>query len=144
MTTADMYNIVLLGLCCWREAQNQPKAAQIAQACSVRNRVDMPGYWDWGTDYPSVILKPWQYSSFNHNDPNATKMPLSSDPSWVQCLGVGADVYQGMLDDTTAGATHYFDKSLDANPPAWAAKMDHTCDIGAFRFFRPKPQAISA
>lgn len=146
MNGPEMYEVVLLGLCTWREAQNQPKAAQIGQAWSVRNRVERPNFWDWGNSYASVILKPWQYSSFNHNDPNAVKVPFDTDESWQQCLGVALDVYQGLLNDPTAGCTHYYDKSLDAHPPEWATngKMDHIIDLGAFRFFKPKPVAISA
>lgn len=139
-----MYNIVLLGICTWREAQNQPRVAQVGQAWSVRNRVDRPGFWDWGDSYASVILKPFQYSSFNHNDPNALKIPADTDPSWIQCLAIAQDVYQGISEDPTSGSTHYFDSSLDANPPAWAAKMEHVIDLGQLRFYRPKVVAISA
>ncbi len=145
MTASDMYDIVLLALCTWREAQNQPRVARIGQAWSVRNRVDRPGFWDWGTSYSSVILKPWQYSSFNHGDPNATKMPLGTDPAWQACLSIAQDAYQGISADPTYGCTHYYDSSLDATPPEWATngKMEHVIDLGAFRFFRPLV-AISA
>lgn len=144
MTAADWYDIVLLALCTWREAQDQPKVAQIGQAWSVRNRVDRPGFWDWGDSYSSVILKPLQYSSFNHNDPNATKIPMAKWASWQQCLAIAQDVYQGLSADPTDGSTHYFDSSLDGNPPEWAAKMEHVIDLGNFRFYRPRPMAISA
>jgi N-acetylmuramoyl-L-alanine amidase len=142
MTTSDMYDVVLLGLCCWREAQNQPKVAQIGQAWSVRNRVDAahpPGHplW-WGSGYVGVILQPWQYSSFNHNDSNAVKMPFQSDPAWQQCLEVAQDVWQGLVPDPTDGSTHYYDASLDANPPKWATdgSMVHAMDLGQFRFWK--------
>ena len=140
-----MYDAILLAVCCWREAQNQPRAVQIAQAWSVRNRVDRPGFWDWGDSYSTVILKPWQYSSFNRNDPGALKLPEDTDLSWQQCLGVAQDVYQGITSDPTGGCTHYYDKSLDAHPPDWATngKMEHVIDLGAFRFYRPL-MAISA
>lgn len=145
MTGADLYNIILLALCNWREAQNQSTAAKMGQAWSVRNRVERPGFWDWGDSYSSVILKPFQYSSFNHNDPNALKLPYETDTSWQQCLSIAQDVYQGISEDPVSGATHYYDSSLDAHPPEWATsgKMEHIVDLGAFRFFRPL-MAISA
>jgi len=136
MTGTDMYDVVLLGLCCWREAQNQLKVAQIGQAWTVRNRVDKPSWW--GTGYAGVILHPFQYSSFNHNDPNAVKMPFPGDPSWQQCLEVAQDVYQALIPDPTNGCTHYYDASLDAHPPKWATdgSMVHEIDLGLFRFWR--------
>jgi hypothetical protein len=139
MTAADMYNVVLLALCNWREAQNQPSATRIGQAWSVRNRVERPGFWDWGDSYSSVILKPLQYSSFNHDDPNAVKIPHDTDASWQQSLSIAQDVYQGISNDPTSGCTHYYDKSLDAHPPQWATngKMEHVIDMGELRFFRP-------
>jgi N-acetylmuramoyl-L-alanine amidase len=132
----EMYEVVLLGLCIWREAQNQPKQAQEGVGWSIKNRASAPGWW--GHSIVSCILQPWQYSSFNHNDPNATKMPKEDDQSWEQCLAVAQDVWQGIAPDPTSGAQNYFDKSLDANPPTWA--MDgsyvHVIDIGDLRFWR--------
>ena len=145
MTGSEMYDLVLLALCCWREAQNQPRAAQLGQAWSVRNRVDRPGFWDWGDSYSTCILKKWQYSSFNAGDVNATKMPEDIDPSWQQCLAIAQDVFQGISADPTSGSTHYYDRSLDATPPEWATngKMEHVINLGAFRFYRPL-MAVSA
>lgn len=133
-----MYDVVLLALCCWREARNQPKVAQTGQAWTVKNRMVHPGWW--GKDYTTVILKPFQYSSFNHNDPNAVKMPFADDPAWQQCLEVAQDVYQNIVIDPTSGCTHYFDASLDSHPPNWATdgSMEHVTDLGQFRFWRIK------
>lgn len=138
MTGADMYDVVLLALCCWREARNQRKVAQVGQAWTVRNRADKPSWW--GDSISSVILKPEQYSSFNAGDPNSTKLPHSTDPSWLQCLEVAQDVYQGIEADPTNGATHYFDASLDSHPPSWATAptMEHVIDLDQFRFYRLK------
>ena len=141
MMPNEMYDLILLALCCWREAQNQPKAAQIAQCWSVRNRVERPNFWNWGDSYSTVILKPEQYSSFNRRDPNSTKFPHPSDPAWQQCLSVAQDVYQGTYQDLTEGCTHYYDASLDSNPPEWAksGELEHVVDYGQLRFWRVKP-----
>jgi hypothetical protein len=62
------------GLCAYREARGETAATQFAQACSVCNRVMQPCWW--GTDVITVVLKPFQYSSFNFNDPNNLVWPL--------------------------------------------------------------------
>jgi N-acetylmuramoyl-L-alanine amidase len=136
MTGADMYDLVLLALCCWREARGQPKIAKTGQVFTVKNRLAHPGWW--GHSYVTIILMPFQYSSFNHNDPNAVKMPFSDDPAWQECLEVAQDVYQGIVPDPSNGATHYFDASLDAHPPKWATdgSMEHVVDLGLFRFWK--------
>lgn len=129
------YAKILWALCVWREARNQTHAAKVAVARSILNRVNHPSWW--GVDLVSVILKPWQYSSFNKNDPNAVKLPQETDTSWVDSLQAVEDVLGGGT-DPTGGATSYFDKSLDSNPPKWATdgSMTHTADIGDFHFYR--------
>jgi hypothetical protein len=82
---------------------------------------------------------PWQYSSFNHNDPNATKWPMETDNSWQECLSVAADIGSDTpsIADPTGGATSYFDMSLDLNPPKWAedGSQVKTCDYGRLHFY---------
>jgi hypothetical protein len=56
---------------------------------------------------------------------------------------VAADVYTPDVADApkildlTRGATSYFDKSLDLNPPSWAidGHMKHVCDFGRLHFY---------
>jgi N-acetylmuramoyl-L-alanine amidase len=136
MNPSQMYELVLLALCNWREARGEPIDAKMAQAWTVRNRALHPSWW--GHDWVSVILKPFQYSSFNANDPNASKMPGMEDTSWTDCLSVANEVYAGTGTDPTSGCSHYFDKSLDLHPPVWATdgSMVHVTDIGSFRFYR--------
>lgn len=138
MTSAEMYDMVLLGLCIWREARGESKIAQVGVAWTIKNRVLKPSWW--GKDYVDVILKPYQFSSFDHNDPNAVKFPVPDDASWVQCFEVAQDVYEGITEDPTAGCTHYFDASLDSHPPDWATggTMEHVTDLGQLRFWRIK------
>ena len=61
---------------------------------------------------------PWQYSSFNENDPNSTRFPAPTDPSYQDSLQAAEEVLG--VADTTRGATRYYDKSLDPRPPKWA------------------------
>jgi len=130
----ESYEFVLLALCVWREARGEPVPAKLGVAWSIKNRVSRPTWW--GKDWASVILKPFQYSSFNPNDPNAVKWPGALDTSWQACLDVAGQVFGDATPDPTAGSTHYFDKSLDGNPPTWAKEMTHTVDIGALHFYK--------
>src|SRR5690242_18548874 len=132
----DYYPIVLLALCIWREARGEPFDAKVAVAWSVRNRVIRPRWW--GHSFEGCILMPYQYSSFNRADPNSTKLPASSDPSWVDSLTIAISVYQGnsTFSDKSCGADSYYDRSLDGNPPEWAASAIHTADVGSLHFFR--------
>lgn len=124
----------LLALCVWREARGEhSQAAKLAVAASIMNRVHGPKWW--GNSIRTVILKPWQYSSFNHNDPNAGKWPVAGHEHWEECLRIATDLLAGLLKDNTMGAVSYFDRTLDDCPPRWAAKMYHTCDIEDFHFY---------
>lgn len=136
LDSQDAYPFALASLCCWREARGEPIEAKIGQAWCIRNRVDNPSWW--GKDWVSVILKPYQFSAFNAGDPNATKFPQIIDASWQACLQAVEMVWNKSVPDPTNGATHYFDKSLDSNHPAWAkdGSMIQTVAIGGLRFWK--------
>lgn len=129
-----IWEIFMLALLIWREARGESYDAQVAVACSVRNRVQRPGWW--GKTWLTVILMPEQYSCFNPGDPNATKLPVEVNGIFPVCLAIARDVHNGKTADTTDGATHYFDKSLDANPPYWVPDMTHVKDVGDFHFYK--------
>lgn len=134
----EAWEFSLLSLCNYREAEGEIVLAKSAQAWSVRNRVLRPSWW--GTDYASVILKHvqniYQYSCFNPGNPRSLVFPAANDTAWQACLMVCDDAYNGRGNDPSQGGQSYFDKSLDANPPSWAAKMIHTADVGNFHFYR--------
>lgn len=140
MNAAQMYEFILLALCIWREARGENLLTKEAVAWSIRNRVQKPGWW--GTGWAGIILQPYQYSSFNRTDPNATKLPIPADPSWQDSLEVAQMIYttgaDPSLPDPTRGATSYFDMSMDHNPPTWATdgSMVKTCDVGRLHFYR--------
>ena len=135
METYDSYSDHdLLALCIWREARGETRDGKFAVGCSIRNRVNHPRWW--GRDYRSVILDPWQYSSFNAADPNSNKFPHPGDSAYDDCEACATSVLNGDA-DMTGGAVSYFDKSLDANPPTWPSspQFAHSVDIGAFHFY---------
>jgi spore germination cell wall hydrolase CwlJ-like protein len=134
----ESWNVSILALCGWREARNQGRAGMTAVCWSVRNRVFHPAIHWWGRSWPGVILHPYQYSSFNHDDPNAFLLPADpiSDPSWADALQAAQDVYTPATPDPTLGATHYY---LDGSPiPTWANERGtvFTVQIGKHRFYK--------
>ncbi len=135
-TLEQVYEVFLLALVIWREARGEILAAKYGVAWVVMNRTKHPGWWG-GPSTVSVILKPFQFSSFNHNDPNATRWPSPLDTSWEASLQIAADMYAGQGQDPTSGAVYYFDRSLDNNPPVWAidGSTVHTADIGNLHFY---------
>jgi spore germination cell wall hydrolase CwlJ-like protein len=130
-------DMTLLALCLWREARGESITTKQAVAWAIRNRVLNPGWW--GRSWWSVILMHSQFSSFNHNDPNAVLWPTENDSAWTDCLSVAADIGgdSPSVLDPTGGATSYFDKSLDNNPPSWATdgSQVHKYDSGRLHFY---------
>lgn len=122
-----------------REAGNQTIDGMHAVGWSIKNRVTLQAK-RWGQEYTDVIEKPWQYSSIEgpQSDPNLKKYPDLDVKPWPDAFQAAVDVYFERVPDPTGGAHSYFDKSLDANPPAWAndGEYVHTVDVGAFHFFR--------
>lgn len=130
---------VLLACLLWGEARGCHDDGKLAVANVVKNRV-LSGRFPGRDDWAKVITAPLQFSSLNANDPNRKKLlePLKwdSQSTWDSCYACASAVLDGMTMDNTQRATHYFDRSLDANPPHWAAAFVHTCDIDRLHFYR--------
>lgn len=123
-----------------REARGETYEAMLGVAWSVRNRVTRPRYW--GHDWMTVMSHPDAYSSMSppakDNDPNLRVWFDETNAKWALVLEAAEAAYWGVGPDPTNGATHYFDRSLDDNPPAFATdpNSEHVCDIGALHFYR--------
>ena len=137
-TYLESYELILLAILIWREARNQPIEGKRAVAWSVRNRVLKPGKTWYGDDWEEVVLKPWQYTSFEKSDPNSSKLPAdpSKDAAWADSLLVADEVYRGLGTDPTAGATHYYNPKAVAKP-TWvdAPGSTYKCTIGDHWFY---------
>jgi N-acetylmuramoyl-L-alanine amidase len=131
----DLTDAELYALCVWRESSNQQPLAQTGVAWTIRNRVEHPGWW--GDSYRTVILKPWQFSSFNVSDPNNTRWPEDGDESWPQVQAICTGVLDGTIPDPTNGATSYYDNSISF-PKAWGNPMDwsNCANLGSFKFWK--------
>ena len=131
----ELSDLGILALCCWREARGEVEDGKRGVAHVIANRVKLGG-WQ-GRDWHSVVLKPWQFSSFNLSDPNNTKWPSDDDPSWTECLSISSGVLMGMDDDLTGGATYYYDTSIGW-PKAWGneAEYENTLNVGRLKFWK--------
>jgi len=128
---------LLLALCGWREAGNEPIDCMRGVQHVVMNRVASPGWW--GHDIHSVILAPWQFSSFNGGTPDEKRWPQDDDPFWIEALRVAAVVSIKQDADPTHGATSYYADYI--RPPSWTLSMIFTVQFGNTRFYRTKTAA---
>lgn len=135
----DLDDAHLLALCIYREARGESFLGKRGVACVVRNRVAARSYF--GADYARVILKPYQFSSFNANDPNSGVWPIDGEPVWMECL-VEANNVLGGIDDVSNGALFYFSPPLTAPPHAWGPVVA-TAHIGNLNFYKPAPANLS-
>jgi hypothetical protein len=137
----QLSDLNLLGLCVWREAQDQPAEGMRAVAHVVRNRTFRPSWWNSriAGSYRNVILKPYQFSSFNIGDPNEKKWPADDDPSWILVQETVLWVPCGVDQDNTDGAVMYHDTSIGW-PTSWGNEADflNTLNVGRMRFYKPK------
>lgn len=122
-----------------REGRGEIYDAMLGIAWSVRNRVLRPRYW--GHDWLSVMSHPEAYSSMappsSDNDPNLRVWADLTVASWNLVLEASEAAYGGVGADPVAGATHYYDRSLDSDPPYWTkdGSAQHVRDIGNLRFW---------
>ena len=127
--------LMLLARMVFGEARNQPLEAMIGVAFTAINRMEIGGWY--GKSLREVLLKPWQYSCFNKNDPNRKKLmnPLLYEKLeiFTKCLAVAHAVLNGLVKDPTNGATHYFSGN---RKPRWARKMRWCGKIGDFKFYK--------
>lgn len=127
----------MLAIAIYREAANQDYIGKLAVGWSIRNRVMKPGATWWGDDWETVILKPWQYSSFNANDPNAVKIPgdPANDQAWASSLLAAQVAYTGTGTDPVDSATHYYNPKAVKGTPAWVATAKFVKTIGDHWFY---------
>ena len=111
---------------------------KIAVAQVVANRVAAGG--PFGHGWHAVMLKPWQFSCFNIQDPNYNKLlqPVSWDAEavWRTCLYIARAALRGALPGVVDGCCYYHAAGLPM--PAWAKKLEFYKQIGRHKFYRSK------
>lgn len=131
---SDSYSGIITALAIWREARGSSDAAKRAILHVILNRA-RAGFR--GHDPLSVILFPYQFSSFSAKDPNAVRLPdpknLADWRAWLACC---AEV-DAAGDDPTGGAMFYHSYPAGSELwPGWATVDKLTLQVEVFRFYR--------
>lgn len=144
--TADEFlneiHIDVMARTLWGEARSEGVKGIEAVAHVILNRVaiaDRNGgrYW-WGHDVTTVCQRPYQFSCWNHDDPNRARIIKLdiSDIHFATAMRIARRAVYGQLGkDPTGGATHYH--TLDIMP-AWAQGETPTVIIGRHTFYNLK------
>lgn len=127
----DFEPIVILTLYC--EASSASQAEREAVGHVILNRTRDHRYPNTPA---AVCMQPEQFSEFNGDkaDWNNLRRGLESppgDPAMQACAA--AWVMAKNVPDTTGGATHYHDKSID--PPKWTIGARVTLSTSKFIFY---------
>ena len=136
----------LLALCIWREARGELFLVKMCVGQVIVNRAKVACWWNGDTvSIRATILHPFQFSSFNADDPNADKWPEDDSQAWQDSILAQKSAMNQSLADPTDGATYYFDKSISW-PSGWGKEADYenTVNLGNMRFFKPKPKDAQA
>lgn len=144
MTPAAELDSILAKLCIFREARGESMAGKAAVLAVLRNRAyDLKNRWP--KTLSGVVLQPFQFSSFNANDPNVTAWPkYGSHADWLAWLDC-CTVYDAPLTaDSVFGAQFYHDNFIPPPAVAWlgpghtVADLEalKTCEIGRLSFYK--------
>jgi spore germination cell wall hydrolase CwlJ-like protein len=120
----------------WGEARGENTTGRVAVAWVIKNRADHPAWW--GSSIRTVCLAPWQFSCWNANDPNRSKMldpQIEADPAYRAIKQICIDVLTREVPDTTFGANHYCVTRI-APSTSWAVGKTPTAIIGAHSFYK--------
>lgn len=134
ITVADAEDLYLPALCVWREMRGESPQARLACFWVIRNRTTDLRF-RWPRRPALVVTQPFQFSSFNHGDPNAALIPKAGGTDWHAWLDICAmcDAPGG---DPTGGANQYEALPDDAPKPGWVAQSSLLVTIGKTRFYR--------
>lgn len=112
------------------ECRGESREGQVAVACVIFNRFKSKKWFSAKT-IAGVCQKPWQFSCWNSNDPNAQKIANLSYAQYMPFFDIIKCAEQG---DITNGATHYCTKQVVKNTK-WAEGKTPCLEIGNHLFF---------
>lgn len=135
---ASLPPLIVMALTVWGEARGEPPAGQRAVAWTIRNRADHPCWW--GRDLTDVCLKPYQFSCWNHNDPNYPRLINEAtrgrpDFKAVRLICESVMLSTSADDDPTNGADHYCTRAVAAKT-SWTHGRVPVAEIGNHLFYR--------
>ena len=116
-----------LALCVWREARGESPKGKRLVAQTIENRVQAK---QWPDTYVGVITQKSQFSSFNDDDPNTTKFPSETDPTWPACVAAADAVLETA--EPFTDADHYCVTTVF---PTWRDESKIVAQEGHHVFF---------
>ncbi len=128
--------LTLLTMCIYGESRSESYEGKLAIGYVVMNRLKERKWF--GKTLREVILKPYQFSCFNQNDPNYRKLFKPQVRYWKECFKAAWNAYSKLGQDPTEGANHYCRYNIT---PKWIHKMDHKKKIGNHIFYSSSSSA---
>jgi cell wall hydrolase len=122
--------LTLLTMCIYGESRSESYEGKLAIGYVVMNRLHERKWF--GKTLREVILKPYQFSCFNRNDPNYRKLFKPKARYWKECFKAAWNAYSKLGEDPTDGSNHYCRYNIT---PRWIHKMDQKKRIGNHIFF---------
>jgi len=87
----------------WGEARGESFEGKVAVAAVICNRMHQTN-----ATACEVVLKPWQFSFWNTDDPSRWRMrPTLTDSGWKDSYKAASAIYYGLIDDPTRGCLSY-------------------------------------
>lgn len=126
MKLDELTDVELVAATIAGEARGESITGQIAVGCTIRNRVNHPGWW--GKSWRGVVLahatvsgrEIYQFSCWHPDDPNRAFIDSIDfrhpDTLTDQLLWIAVGVYLNKITDITNGANHYHAIYAD---PSW-------------------------
>jgi spore germination cell wall hydrolase CwlJ-like protein len=140
----SLYNrrdVLLLAATMWGEARGEGVLAMRAVGHVILNRAESDNASRYGTGLRGVILRPWQFSVWNHGDPNRDRMvhlihgwqPSGDDGAmWLIARSLARDILEGRSIDPTNGALYYHTNAVS---PSWSRGGEISTTIGSHIFY---------
>ncbi len=124
------------------EAKANDVADAEAIACVIMNRV---GYRNWPSSPAAVCKQAWQFSCWNQNDPNLSRIMSASGKWFDKCCAIANLAVEGRLVDPTETATHYLTPAVRSKT-FWAKGKAHCYETAGHVFFNDidTPAPVSA
>ena len=135
MTVAESQDTFIRALCIWREMRGESNLARLACYWVISNRMTDP-QGRWPKTVYDVVTQPYQFSSFNHGDPNAAAMPHKGNSAdWQAWLDISG-ICDNPGPDPTDGANMYEALGDSIPKPGWVPHAALKKIIGNTRFYR--------
>ena len=135
MTTLN--EIDVLARTIWAEARGEGKTGMESVGNVIRNRVEDQR---WPDSYNGVCRQKWQFSCWNPNDPNLSKLLAVGlgDRKFLEAYAIASSVIAGHVEDRTFGANHYLTCTLCDSPsrPKWVKADTPQLRIGNHVFLK--------